>query len=377
MMIRQGISAFAPLSPERIEAAQERHGDAIQEYLKYLHAGDVLADDVVLCFERLPAGEGRTLLEQALNQGIDSLDDPPPELVALFRQIDHVPFWVDWERMKYGNAKILRNALLTALAFSLYAAPYGYLGTLNKPLAFTKELLDSTAERFRYTSAFVIDSFLPNGLQRYSEGFMTCIRVRMGHAMIRRKILQSGGWNSEKYGIPVNQSHMAVSSIFFSFYVIEALEKMGVYIDGKDRESILLVWRYTSYLLGIDQELVNTGEAEARRMIEVAFSVEFDPDDTAAALCRSTIEAIPEIIQKNRNWTTKHLIGLSYALSRHLIGNELADRLAYPKSNPRHELAYRILIAYIWLSQRIPGLTPRFLENIVGIQFWLQHVRYR
>lgn len=376
-MIRQVISAFPPLSPERIEAARERHGEAIQEYLKHLRMGDVLADDVVLCFERLPAGEGRKLLEQALSQGIDALDDPPAELVALFRQVDHVPFWVDWERMKYGNAKILRNALLTVLAFSLYALPYGYLGTQNKPLAYTKELLDSAAERYRYTSAFVIDSFLPNGLQRYSEGFMTCIRVRMGHALIRRKILQSGGWNSEKYGIPVNQSHMAVSSILFSFYVIEALEKMGIHINGKDRESILLVWRYTSYLMGIDHELVNTSEAEARRMIELAFSVEFDPDETAAALCRSTIEAIPEIIQKNRNWTTRHLVGFFYALSRHLLGNELADRLAFPKSNPLQKLAYRVFISFLWLTQRIPGLNPRFLENMVGIQFWLNNVRYR
>ena len=377
MMIRQGISAFAPLSTERIEAAQERHGHAVQEYLKYLHTGDVLADDVVLCCERLPVGEGGKLLEQALKLGIDSLDDPPPEMVALFRQVDHVPLWVDWERMKHGNAKILRNALLTVLAFSLYALPFGYLGTQNKPLAFTKELLDSAAERYRYTSAFVIDTFLPNGMQRYSEGFMTCIRVRMGHALVRRRILRSGSWNSEQLGIPVNQAHMAVSSIFFSFYVIEALEKMGVRFDPKERESVLLVWRYASYLLGINPELVNTSEAEARRMIEVAFSVEFDPDETAVALCRSTIEAIPEVIQINQNWISKYADGFFYSLSRYLIGDELADRLAYPKSNSLKKFANRIFISYVWITQRLPGLNPRFLENLVGIQFWLNNVRYR
>ena len=376
MMIRPSTSAFVPLSPERIEAAQERHGHAVQEYLKYLRIGDVLADDVVLCFERLPAAEGRKLLQKALYQGIDSLNDPPPELVALFRQIDHVPFWVDWERMKYGNAKVLRNAFLTALAFGLYALPFGYLGTQNKALAFTKELLNDAASRYAYTSAFIIDTFLPNGLQRYEEGFMTCIRVRIGHAMVRRRIFQSGEWDSKKYGIPVNQAHMAVSSILFSFYVIEGLEKMGIHHDRKERESVLLVWRYASYLLGINPELVNTSEAEALRMIDVAFSVEFDPDETAAALCRSTIEAIPVYIQVNQNWISKHLAGFFYSLSRHLIGNELADRLAYPKSNLLQKLACRIFIAYMWLTQRVPSLNPRFLKNIVGIQFWLNNVRY-
>ncbi len=112
-------------------------------------------------------------------------------------------------------------------------------------------------------------------------------------------------------------------------------------------------------------------------MIDVAFSIEFDPDETATALCRSTIEAIPEIIQINQNWISKHLNGFFYSLSRHLIGNDLVDRLEYPKSNPLQNLADRIFIAYIWLTQRIPGLNPRFLENVVGIQFWLNNVRYR
>ena len=74
-MIRQGLSAFAPLSSERIEAAQERHGHAIPEYLKYLHTGDVLADELVqicgifrkglalteLLIEISPCGESQSL----------------------------------------------------------------------------------------------------------------------------------------------------------------------------------------------------------------------------------------------------------------------------------------------------------------------------
>ena len=159
--------------------------------------------------------------------------------------------------------------------------------------------------------------------------------------------------------------------------MIEALEKMGVRFDPKERESVLLVWRYASYLLGINPELVNTSEAEARRMIEVAFSVEFDPDETAVALCRSTIEAIPEVIQINQNWISKYADGFFYSLSRYLIGDELADRLSYPKSNPLQKFANRIFISYVWITQRLPGLNPRFLENLVGIQFWLNNVRYR
>ena len=98
-MIRPGISPFPPLSPERVEAARQLYGDTIDDYLRHLRTGDPLADDLVLSFERLPRGRGYKLLQNALDHGIDSLDDPPPELVTLFRQVDHVPFWVDWDRM--------------------------------------------------------------------------------------------------------------------------------------------------------------------------------------------------------------------------------------------------------------------------------------
>ena len=110
-------TAFPPLSPERIEVVRRKYGAAADCYLRYLRIGDPLADAVVRRFEQLPATTGDKLLKKALDKGIDALDSPP-ELVRLFRQLDHVPFWVDWERMTPGCVVILRNALATVLAFS-------------------------------------------------------------------------------------------------------------------------------------------------------------------------------------------------------------------------------------------------------------------
>ena len=376
-MIRLGISPFPPLSPERIEAARQLYGSTIDDYLRHLRTGDPLADDLVLAFERLPRGRGYKLLQQALDHGIDSLDDPPPELVALFRQVDHVPFWVDWDRMKYGNAKVLRNAFLTALSFALYALPISYMRTQYIPLAFTKELLDNAPARYSYTAAFVVDSFLPNGLQRFSEGFKTCIRVRIGHAMVRRKILRSGDWDTERFGVPVNQSHMAIAAILFSFFVIEGLEKMGTHFNPADRESVLLIWRYVGWLLGIDHELVNTSQEEARRMLEIAFSVEGDPDSVTVALCQSTIDGLAQYIQVGPRWMQSRLPSFFYALSRLLLGKDLADRLEYPKSSVRLKVACRVFITYLWITQRVPGITPRFVQDPLGVSFWLDNVAYR
>ncbi len=45
----------------------------------------------VEAFERLGYEQGRALLEQAPTQGIDTLEDPPRELVDLFEHLDQLP----------------------------------------------------------------------------------------------------------------------------------------------------------------------------------------------------------------------------------------------------------------------------------------------
>ena len=82
-----GTSALPPLAPERVAAARKRYGVAVDQYLEHLRLGDPAADELVLCFERMPPGEGSRLLVRALQEGIDAIDDPPEPLAALFEQI--------------------------------------------------------------------------------------------------------------------------------------------------------------------------------------------------------------------------------------------------------------------------------------------------
>ena len=187
-----GTSPLPPLALERIEAARKLHGNAVDQYLQHLSVGDPLADDLMEYFERMPKGRGFGMLVQAIDQGIDSIEDPPAPLVALFRELDHVPFWVDWDRMRNGSAKIIQTGLLTGLAFAVNALPHTYLSTANKPLAFTGALLDSTAHRYAQTTRFMIETFMPGGLRRDADGFKIAVLVRMMHARVRRKLLLSG-----------------------------------------------------------------------------------------------------------------------------------------------------------------------------------------
>ena len=54
-------------------------------------------------FERLGHERGRALFEQALTQGIDTLEDPPQEFVELFEHLDELPGQFDLAAAERGR----------------------------------------------------------------------------------------------------------------------------------------------------------------------------------------------------------------------------------------------------------------------------------
>ena len=359
-----------PLSPERVRIARELHGDAqVDRYMKHLEIGDPLADAVVAHFDEVSEGRAIRVLNRVLSQGVESVNDPPPELAVLVEQLDHVPDWVDWREMRHASKRILQNGLLTGLAFAAYALPHCYLATTNMPLAFTGRLLGETALRYGRTVRFVIESFMPDGLVREADGFRMAVMVRAFHARVRREILDSGRWDSKRYGVPLNQSHMATNTVFFSLYVVEGLRRLGVRLTRRERESVVLIWRYVSYLLGVDDEIAFQSEAEARDLAEVAFSLELEPDETSKKLYRSMIEAGPEYMQIDSDRLARAFTGMVRPMSRHLLGDRLARQLGF--SGPKHHVLCQGIKAFIGLSERMPWLLPNRIRNYMGVEFWL------
>ena len=369
-----GASPFPPLAPERIAAARERYGVAVDHYLNHLRLGDPAADDLVRCFEQMPPGEGSRLLTRALQDGIDAVDDPPPALAALFEQIDHVPFWVDWDLMLVASRKIVRSGLLTTLSFAAYALPHSYLATGNRPLAFTSALLDDSPRRYAQTLRFVIETFLPGGLRRNADGFRLAVWTRIVHARARRKILESGDWDLGASQIPLNQAHTAVGTVLFSYYVVEGMRGMGVRFSRREVEGVLLTWRYIGYLFGVNPELVYTSEQQAHRLLDVAFSLEFDPDETSRRLCRSLVAAGPAFMQIDNAWQARFFTSMAGPMSRYLLGDRLADRLGYPPAKRR--MLCRCFVALVRLSERAPWLLPRAVRDYKGVAFWLEKGAY-
>jgi len=285
-------------------------------------------------FARLPEGEWRSLLELALAKGIESVPSAPEPLRELFRQLEHVPFWVDRERCNLGGATFLRCrlgfAVLAMLSLPLiYSWPAG-----NKALALSGQLMHRASQRLKDTTRYVFAVSQPDGLSRFSEGFAMTVRVRLIHAQVRRLLLQSGQWRDDAWGAPINQCHMAGTNLMFSVGVLDGLSRLGYRFNQVEREALVHLWRYAGYLLGIEPELLIADEVEGNRLLDLMFAFEPAPDDDSRALVDALMQTSYEYVRGFKAGRCCS-VNLCYGMSQALIGDEHAAVLGYPKTNWR------------------------------------------
>ncbi len=324
------------------------------DYVRYLATTDPLADAVAAAFAALPAGRGRRLLDTALDHGVEAVPDAGPALTALFAQLDHVPLWVDWERLDRGGALFLRSGAFGILVLALYSLPLTYSSPGgNKPLVFTGNLLRRAPGRLAETARFAVATSRPGGLRRFADGFKSTVKVRLMHAQVRRLLWQSGRWNGPEWGAPVNQLYLAGTNLALSAVLLDGLQRLGLRFSDSEGEALLHLWRYSGYLSGVDPELLCATRADARRLGDLILAHEGPPDGDSRALVEALMTASYFPTIDGLRWRT----AAAFGLSRALIGNQLADALGYPRSPWRWALpAARPLISVGDAARRIvPG----------------------
>lgn len=318
-----------------------RGGDAspepaqVDEFIKFLWLGDPLADSVIAENATMPAGQGRQLFEQALEKGIDSLSHPPESLVNLFAPLDSVPIWVDRQQLNQGCEVIRRTGWFAELVLRNVSLMGGYLSSAaNKPLAFTGQLDKLAPKRLIETGKFWVDVTTPDGLLRQNEGFKSAIRVRMMHATVRHMLNASGRWNQQQWGHPINQADTMATNLLFSFIFMAALRGLGFQFTTPERQAVMHLWRYIGYLLGIDERILPTNEADGARFAYLHYTTFAHHDEDTRALGEALSQVPFAHIGDNpaRKWLARAESGYRSAMSRLVLGGENADALGLPDS---------------------------------------------
>jgi|GEM_PF-76110 len=246
-----------------------------------LWVGDAAMDKVVAwMFENGP-GPSKKLFDQALEQGIESIEDAPAELVTFFQHVDSDPEWLDRELLEEGirASHLSGNVAFYVLRDMALMGGYAHFSSLNQTLALTGALSKQTSLRLGETGKWLNDVTEPGGLDRFGVGFSTTVRVRMVHALVRRNLNAKAQWQHEKWGLPINQMDMLATYLAFGPVTLSGVRMFGVPVTPRQSKAVMHMWRYIGWLLGVDEQWLALTERDGLRKLYHTFLTHDEPDD--------------------------------------------------------------------------------------------------
>lgn len=282
--------------------------DAARAVCEDLYAGDPVAADFVdeVFFGDLGPRKGRNMLEQALREGVDSVD-APPTMRTLFAEFEEVPEWVDpalveegaaiwrrWGRTLFNVAGAGTLEMYTEAAVALpLSLTGGYAG-------------DNALRRFLETSRFWMDVSEPGALLRPgSEGRATAMRVRVMHVSVRRRVDDHPEWDPDRYGLPISQTYMLLTLIGGSVAPALIMWGLGYQTSPHEMRALLHYQRYLGHLLGVRPRWYPDGIREA---VQLLVMTGLSRSHTAGPAGAELIESFPEAFApRSRRGTVRWL----------------------------------------------------------------------
>ena len=297
--------------PERLDAGARRSDDRFARHQaavdrvfdqpelldrmrNYTMTGDRVADAYAALIPEYGFGALVEMLDRACELGVDNLDDPPPELVALIRSMEDTPGWVDMDLVERG-ARAERVPMATATPFAIRGA---FLATfLNKyaalPMTMTGTLSDSAArKRVFETASFFTATTLPGALDRQGKGFHAAAKVRLMHSMVRFHLMSSGQWDVATYGIPIPQVDQMPAGTIGTFFMSARLLEKGRSEFTPDERATVELARYRCFLLGLPEDLLGDTPQEIVDLLtarHITLREGFD-DEICGSLVRGTMD---------------------------------------------------------------------------------------
>jgi hypothetical protein len=191
--------------------------------------------------------------------------------------------------MEYGPLSC--TLLFCASLPECYVLPH-----LSEVLHVAGQLEAHTEHRIRQTAAMVFPVMMKGGLTSpEGGGIAQVLKVRLIHATIRHLILRGApeaapaqvaaraspgpraslhealracGWDTARQGLPCNQLELAYTLLTFSSVFLQGMRRLGLPLSEDDERAYLHTWNVAGHVLGIRQELMAHGMAEARAMFD-------------------------------------------------------------------------------------------------------------
>jgi hypothetical protein len=255
------------------------------ELVAAVSEGDVLMDDYVTYMFSSNPKLAKRQFDQALQHGLDSVDDCPDALRRLFQDVERVPAWLDRQLLNDALAfihsagndanHVLRDATLMG----------GYLlSGFNRALIMTGALNQDASKRMAETSKWWMDCTDYGGLERFGAGFKSTVHVRFIHALVRRNLAAKPEWETKQWGLPICQIDMAATNLAFGLVFLAGLRALGIFPTPHESRSVMHLWKYTGWLMGVEERWLVESERQGIVLLHRALLTQSEPDWSSQAL---------------------------------------------------------------------------------------------
>lgn len=314
--------------------ARTADSELADNYLRHTTVGDALLDPVLEEMRGLPARDLHRFIEAGIEQRPEVLAKAPKSLREFFRTTDNDrPEWLDEQAFTPAARVFNLNVTNMLVAFVCGTLIEGFSTLIAKSFAATGRVLsgETAKRRLMQNNRHLMEVFFPGGLDRIGDGYKLSARIRFIHGRVRSLLRHSDIWDSQTYGMPISAAHLGLAMTVFSMRLLKHSALTGAVFDDEEAASLMAVWRYSGYVMGVPETILYRDHADALRIFEIGNLCEPAPDADSARLANALIEAIPITAGVTDPKAQARLKKLAYRISRNLIGNELANQLQFPK----------------------------------------------
>lgn len=313
---------------------------------------DPVADDAVRAlFEQ--GARGGDLLAAAKQRAAH------PDIQRLLAEADRAP--VDPDAMERTRRLVLRYAPPIGLALGLKALPTLYaLPEIAEALVATGRLVQNGERRMLETAEYLNQLTRPGAMRRDGVGHDATLRVRLLHAASRARLRQAGWARATP---PIDQRASVFTLSVFSHSLRAGLTQLGGRLSEQESREHLTFWRHVGPVLGVEEGLIAAHPDDEAALQAQILRARAAPTEAGRALTAALLGALADRPPYRLSFATLA------ALSRHLLGDELAELLGVPRDGDSRGLRAGLALgrALLRAESAVPG--GRLLSQAFGRAF--------
>lgn len=294
---------------------------------------DLLADDLVQSTLKSDGSANWEIVKlfSTMTRNDSPVPDELPSTLKAYFSNSTFPDWADEKKIALGQKLFGEYGIEIVMLLFCKSLPLAYSCALgSEVLIRTGRLTEKTMQqgeefevinrRVMETAQFVLNVMAPDGFDPNGRGIKTTQKIRLIHATIRHYLLENN-WDTEKYGLPINQEDIAGTLMTFSYTVVDGLQQLGIELSEEESEAYIHCWNIVGYFLGIDQDLIPHNYASAKTLSEAILESQSKPSRAGQALAKSLLDYMTHLTPFG---FAKHLPAM---LVRELVGDEIANNL--------------------------------------------------